>query len=65
MARCLQQVQAEQKKDKDLVKIIEFLTDQTVPSDPREAKVVLNMATKGYIHGSGWYPVLGRRRSMQ
>ena len=26
MARCLQQVQAEQRKDKDLVKIIEFLT---------------------------------------
>ena len=49
MARCLQQVQAEQRKDKDLVKIIEFLTKQTIPTDPQEAKIVLNMATKGYM----------------
>ena len=49
MARCLQQVQAEQRKDKDLVKIIEFLTKQTMPTDPQGAKVVHNMATKGYM----------------
>ena len=49
LARCLQQVQAKQRKDKDLVKIIEFLTKQTIPTGPQEAKVVLNMATKGYM----------------
>ena len=49
LARCLQHVQAEQRKDKDLVMIIELLTNQTVPMDTWEAKVVLNMATKGYM----------------
>ena len=33
LARCLQHVQAEQRKDKDLVTIIELLTNQTVPMD--------------------------------
>ena len=32
-----------------MVKIIEFLTKQTVPTDSQEAKVVLNIATKGYM----------------
>ena len=49
LARCLQQLQAEQRKDKDLVNILEFLTKQTILTDPQEAKVVLNMATKGYM----------------
>lgn len=41
-------VQAEQSKDKELVKLINYLTDKTLPGDPTEAKTVLNLARKGY-----------------
>ena len=66
LARCLQQVQAEQRKDKDLVKIIEFLAKQTISTDPREAKVVLNIATKGYmvVDGILYYEEIPRRQHL-
>ena len=32
------------------------ITNQTVPMDPQEAKVMLNMETESY--GSGWDPIL-------
>ena len=44
----LQQVQTEQRKDPELARIIDFLTDRTLPSDPREANVVVGVAKKGY-----------------
>ena len=44
----IQRVQLEQSKDQELVKLISFLTDKSLPDDPREAKVVLSLARKGY-----------------
>ena len=44
----LQQVHLEQRKDEKLVKIMNFLTNQTLPTDPQEAKVVLATAKGGY-----------------
>ena len=44
----LQQVQLEQRKDGKLVKIMDFLTNQMLPTDPQEAKVVLATAKGGY-----------------
>ena len=44
----LQQVQTEQRKDPELARIIEFLTNKTLPSDPRDASVVVGEAQKGY-----------------
>ena len=44
----LQQVQTEQWKDPELARLIDFLTDKILPSDPREANVVVGLAKKGY-----------------
>ena len=44
----LQQVQREQKKDVELRKIFDFVTTKSLPDDPREANVVMNMAKKGF-----------------
>ena len=44
----LQKVQLEQGKDKELTKLISFLTERILPDDPQEAKIVLSLARKGY-----------------
>ena len=44
----LQQVQTEQRKDPELAKIIDFITDKTVPADSRDAQFVVGVAKKGY-----------------
>ena len=43
----LQQVQTEQQKDPELAKIIDFITDKTVPADSRDAQFVVGVAKKG------------------
>ena len=48
MPAAMQQVQEEQRKDTELERIIDFLTFKSLPKDPREASIVLNMAKKGY-----------------
>lgn len=45
----LQHVQSEQRQDKELSQIIDFLTSQTLPTDPQEAKYISNMAGKSYM----------------
>ena len=44
----LEQVQREQRKDVELKNLIDFLTKQSLPEDPKEINVVLNAAKKGY-----------------
>ena len=44
----LQKVQLEQGKDRELSKLVSFLTERILPDDPQEAKIVLNLARKGY-----------------
>ena len=44
----LEQVQREQRKDTELRKLIDFLTKQSLPEDPKEINVVLNTVKKGY-----------------
>ena len=41
-------------KHMDLVNVIEFLTNKTGSTVPREVNVIFNMANKGYIHSGGW-----------
>ena len=43
----LQLVQEQQKEDRDLANLIEFLEAKTLPTDPTEAKIVLSNAKKG------------------
>ena len=45
-------VQLEQSKDKELVQLISFLTDKSLPDDPREAKVVLERDTMWWMESS-------------
>ena len=47
--------QAELTKDMDLVNVIEFLTNKTRPTDPREVNVIFNMANKSYVHSGGFH----------
>ena len=44
----LEQVQQEQRKGTELRKLIDFLTKQSLPEDPKEINVVLNTVKKGY-----------------
>ena len=44
----LEQVQREQRKDTKLRELINFLTKQSLPEDPKEINVVLNTVKKGY-----------------
>lgn len=44
----IHRVQLEQSKDKELAKLICFLRDKSLPEDSQEAKIVLNLARKGY-----------------
>ena len=41
-------VQEQQREDRDLANLIEFLETKTLPTDPMEAKIVLSNAKKGY-----------------
>ena len=49
----LHKVQLEQGKDKELSKLISILTEKLLPDDPQEAKMVLNLARKGYYMVDG------------
>ena len=44
----MQKVQLEQRKDKESVQLVNFLTKKALPEDPSEAKLVLSLARKGY-----------------
>ena len=44
----LQQVQLEQQKDPELARLIDYMTDRTLPSDPRDANIVVGLSKKGY-----------------
>ena len=44
----LHQVQSEQQKDPDLAKLMDFLTDKTLPVDPCDTSIVVGLAKKGY-----------------
>ena len=44
----LQLVQEQQREDRDLANLIEFLETKTLPTDPTEAKIVLSNAKKDY-----------------
>ena len=41
-------MQTDQRKDPELARLIDFLTDKTLPSDPHDANVVVGLAKKGY-----------------
>ena len=45
----LKQVQQEQQWDLELLKLINYLKSRTLPEDPQEAKVLTNLARKGYF----------------
>jgi len=47
----LQQVQKQQMKDPELAKLMVYLKTKTLPEDPQEAKVIGNLARKGYFVG--------------
>jgi len=49
----MSQVQAEQRQDPELLRILEYLEKQVLPEDPQEVRKVLTLASKGYfvIHG--------------
>jgi len=44
----LQQVQLEQRKDPELVRLINYMIDRTLPSDPHDANIVVGLSKKGY-----------------
>jgi len=44
----MMKVQSEQRRDPELARLIAFLTDRTLPSDPRDASIVVGLAKKGY-----------------
>ena len=49
----LQLVQEEQRKDRELVQLIEFLGTKKLPEDPTEAKWIVTQAKKGYYLTDG------------
>ena len=51
----LQKVQLEQDKEKELSKLISFLTEKLLPDDPQEAKIVLSL---------GYYVMNGIKEQM-
>jgi len=51
VAQCdctMREVQSEQRKDPELARLIDFLADKTLPSDPCDANIVIGLAKKGY-----------------
>ena len=45
----LKQVQEQQQQDPELVRLTEYLTARRLPDDLQEAKVIMNLAKKGYF----------------
>ena len=45
----LKQVQEQQKQDPELLKLMEYLEERKLPDDLQEAKVIMNLARKGYF----------------
>ena len=45
----LRQVQQQQQQDLELLKLIDYLKSRTLPEDSQEAKVIVNLARKGYF----------------
>ena len=44
MLQNVMQVQSEQRRDPKLVRLIEFFTDRTLPSDPHDTNIVVGLA---------------------
>ena len=45
----VKQVQEQQQQDPELVRLTEYLTARRLPDDLQEAKVIVNLAKKGYF----------------
>ena len=45
----LKQVQEHQKQDPELLILMEYLEEKKLPDDLQEAKVIMNLARKGYF----------------
>ena len=50
----MQLVVKEQRQDKELARLTDYLNDNSLPSDPGETRQVVSQAQKGYILFNRW-----------
>ena len=50
---CLKLVQEQQRQDKDLSDLMNYLCDKTLPDDEQAARNVVSMSMKGFVLVNG------------